>query len=91
MIEIIVYLIITIPVVGWYYLKWNNRNFEKLAARMPGPPSYPIVGTGLEFLGSAERKENNLFIKNKYNKPFMYIFFIFIRGHEQNNLFPETL
>jgi len=74
MIEIIAYLIVAILVVLWFHFKWNNRKFEKLTARMPGPPSYPIVGTGLEFLGSAERKENNLFIKNKYNKPFMYFF-----------------
>jgi len=75
MIDIIVYLIVAILVVGWYHIKWNNRKFEKLAARMSGPgPSYPIVGIGLQFLGSAERKKNNLLIKNQYTTLSMYIF-----------------
>ncbi|XP_060860448.1 cytochrome P450 4C1-like [Metopolophium dirhodum] len=53
--EIIIYLSVVIIVVFWCYFKWNNRHFEKLAARMPGPPSYPIIGTGYKFIGSQER------------------------------------
>ncbi|XP_016656341.1 cytochrome P450 4C1 [Acyrthosiphon pisum] len=45
MIEIIVYIIVVIFVVMWCYFKWHNRPFEKLAARMPGPPAYPFIGT----------------------------------------------
>lgn len=55
MIEIIYYLIVVILVVLWCYFKWNNRHVEKLAARMPGPPTYPIIGTGYQFIGSPER------------------------------------
>jgi len=63
MIEIIYYLIVVILVVLWCYIKWSNRHFEKLAARMPGPLSYPIIGTGYKFIGSPERNENNIFLK----------------------------
>jgi len=57
MIEIIAYLIVAIVMVLWYHLKLNNRKFEKLVARMPGlAPSYPTVGIGLRFIGSAKRK-----------------------------------
>jgi len=61
--EIIVYLNVVIIVVFWYYLKWNNRHFEKLAAKMPGPPKYPIIGTGYQFIGSPERNTNNVLLK----------------------------
>jgi len=63
MTEIIVYLSVVIIVVFWCYFKWNNRHFEKLAARMPGPPSYPIIGTGYKFIGSQKRNEHNIFLK----------------------------
>jgi len=62
MIEIIVYLNVIIIVVLWYYIKLKNRHFEKLAAIMPGPPSYPIVGIGLQFIGSQESNENNILV-----------------------------
>lgn len=38
------------------YDKWSRRPFEKLAAKLRGLPSYPIIGSGLVFLGSPERK-----------------------------------
>ena len=34
--------------------KWRRRRLEKLAAILPGPPALPIIGNGLEFLGSPE-------------------------------------
>jgi len=59
MIELVAYIIIAVLMVIWCYYKWKNRHFEKLAARMPGPPAYPIIGTGYQFIGSSERNENN--------------------------------
>ncbi|XP_022176867.1 cytochrome P450 4C1-like [Myzus persicae] len=55
MIDIIFYLNVVILVVLCYYFKWKNRHFQKLAARMPGPLSYPIIGIGYQFLGSSEK------------------------------------
>jgi len=58
MIEMIVYMIIVIFVVMWCYFKWHNRYFEELAAKMPGPPGYPIIGVGYQFFGlTSERKK----------------------------------
>lgn len=34
--------------------KWRRRRLEKLAAELPGPPALPIIGNGLEFLGTPE-------------------------------------
>jgi len=61
MIEIIFYPIVVIFVVLWYYFKWNNRHVEKLAAKMPGPPTYPIIGTGFQFIGSSERNKKIMY------------------------------
>ncbi|XP_015366846.1 PREDICTED: cytochrome P450 4g15-like [Diuraphis noxia] len=72
MIELIVYMIIVVLVVIWCYHKWQNRHFEKLAVRMPGPPAYPIIGTGYQFIGSSEQIMSKI-IDNakKYNlEPF---------------------
>lgn len=31
------------------YFKWKNRRFEKLSAKLKGPPVYPIIGSCLQF------------------------------------------
>lgn len=53
--ELIAYAIISFLVVLWCHLKWNRRHYERLAAKMTGPPSYPIVGSGLEFVGTPQQ------------------------------------
>lgn len=55
--ELIIYVVFAFLVVLWCHFKWNIRRYEKIAAKMPGPPSYPIIGSGLEFIGSNERKQ----------------------------------
>jgi len=57
--ELTAYAVISFIVVLWCHYKWNRRHFEKLASRMTGPPSYPIIGAGLEFVGTPQRKANN--------------------------------
>jgi len=71
--EIIAYVIVVVLVVIWCYFKWQNRRFEKLAAIMPGPRSYPIIGTAYKFIGSSERNENNTFLKT--NQMFYFCIF----------------
>ncbi|CAI6360436.1 unnamed protein product [Macrosiphum euphorbiae] len=55
MIEIIAYIIGIVLVMVWCYFKWQNRRFEKLAAKMQGPLAYPIIGIGYKFIGSSEQ------------------------------------
>lgn len=50
------YAVIALVVALWGRYKWNRRKFDGLAAKLTGPPSYPIIGTGLQFIGTHQRK-----------------------------------
>lgn len=53
------YVLVSSIMILWCYLKWKHRHFEKVASKLKGPPSYPIIGTGLECIGTHQRKTNN--------------------------------
>jgi len=80
MIEIILYVIVVLFVVIWCYFKWQQRPFEKLAAIMPGPTAYPIIGGGYQFIGltSERKKYRNIFLNNKLKVTSMYIILCFL-------------
>ncbi|XP_075233074.1 cytochrome P450 4C1-like [Lycorma delicatula] len=51
--------------------KWRRRRLEKLASLMPGPPALPILGNGLEFMGSPEDVMGKIIsISSSYESPF---------------------
>ncbi|KAF0752653.1 cytochrome P450 4C1-like isoform X1, partial [Aphis craccivora] len=54
-IEFTFYALFSFIVVLWCYFKWKNRHFEKVASKLKGPPSYPIIGTGLESIGTHQQ------------------------------------
>ncbi|XP_001951034.3 cytochrome P450 4C1 [Acyrthosiphon pisum] len=53
--ELTAYGVISFIVVLWCHYKWNRRHFERLASKMTGPPAYPIIGAGLEFVGTPQQ------------------------------------
>lgn len=88
--ELTTYAIISFLVVLWCNYKWNRRHFEKIASKMTGPPSYPIIGAGLQFVGTPERKAHTIIIISItlyctifINIIFFYnsFFFLIFRGH----------
>jgi len=79
--ELTAYGVISFIVVLWCHYKWNRRHFERVASKMTGPPAYPIIGAGLEFVGTPQRKSNDKNSRTK-NDSFWVFFF---RGHRENN------
>ncbi|CAH1715439.1 unnamed protein product [Aphis gossypii] len=59
-IELTTYALVSFIVVLWCYFKWKNRHFEKIASKLEGPPSYPIIGTGLESIGTHQQFSDNV-------------------------------
>jgi len=74
--DLITYVLFTFLVVLWCRHKWNLRRFEKLAAKMTGPPAYPIIGSGLQFIGSPERTENIRYQLTPVTYLYIYIFYV---------------
>ncbi|XP_046666697.1 cytochrome P450 4d1-like [Homalodisca vitripennis] len=51
--------------------KWRRRRLEKLASQLPGPPTLPVIGNGLEFLGGPEEvMAKILALCSRYESPF---------------------
>lgn len=73
--ELTVYATISFLVVLWCNFKWNRRRFERVAAKMKGPQSYPIIGSGLEFVGSPQREYKNAIRIREFSDKIKILFF----------------
>ncbi|XP_050545269.1 cytochrome P450 4C1-like isoform X2 [Daktulosphaira vitifoliae] len=52
--ELVSCIIILFLVIFWCRIKWNRRFIDRFAAKLPGPPSYPLVGSALELTGTTQ-------------------------------------
>nr|DAD54391.1 TPA_exp: cytochrome P450 enzyme 8 [Aphis glycines] len=58
--ELTSYALVSFLVVLWCYFKWKNRDFEKIASKLKGPPSYPIIGSALASIGTHQQFSDNI-------------------------------
>lgn len=47
------FLLVPLFVLWLIYFKLSRRNLNKHAAKIPGPPGYPIVGNLFDLMGSS--------------------------------------
>jgi len=72
-------LVFSFFAVLWCYFKWTNRHFNRLAAKLNGPPGYPIIGSMLEFVGPHIRMQQiqiHKTIRVKCHKILLYRQFV---------------
>jgi hypothetical protein len=48
---IVIFALLAVLVAMFVQHKWKNRHLEALAKKLPGPGGWPILGSGLMFLG----------------------------------------
>ncbi|CAI6354070.1 unnamed protein product [Macrosiphum euphorbiae] len=61
--ELIIYTLVALILALWFHWRWKHRYFLDLAEKLPGPPSYPLIGTTSMFTHTydetiAKLKEN---------------------------------
>ncbi|XP_034246944.1 cytochrome P450 4g15 isoform X2 [Thrips palmi] len=62
------YYLLVPTVILWYaYFRYQRRRLYELAAKIPGPEGLPLIGSALEFMGSA----NDIYI-NMWNRSLEY-------------------
>jgi hypothetical protein len=44
----------------YVHFRFRRRRMEALAAKIAGPPPWPIIGNALEFLGSTHGKRHHV-------------------------------
>lgn len=61
--DVLIPLLLIIIISAFINFKWKQRNLEKAAAKIPGPPALPIIGNALE-LWCHPRGMYNIFFCN---------------------------
>ncbi|XP_037950230.1 probable cytochrome P450 313b1 [Teleopsis dalmanni] len=55
----------------WIYFLWSRRRFYKIAWQLPGPPSLPLIGMGLNMMNPETLLPYLEKISEKYKTPFI--------------------
>lgn len=53
-------ILIVMIILGYSYIKWENREINKFASKLKGPKAYPLIGIAYKFIGTHERKEYDI-------------------------------
>ncbi|XP_045479100.1 cytochrome P450 4g15-like [Harmonia axyridis] len=60
------YFLLVPAMILWYaYWKISRKHLEELAAKLPGPPGYPLIGNALDFSGTSHIIFNHMIEKSK--------------------------
>lgn len=76
--ELIVYTAVALALAAWFHWRWKHRHFMELAAKLPGPPSYPLIGTTSMFTHTYDGKEFRtvpLGVVPKARRPDVFVHF----------------
>lgn len=69
--NLIFYAFVATVVAYICHYKYKRQRFEYLASKLPGPPTLPIIGNGLAFVGSTEDVMSKIeMFMTKYEAPF---------------------
>lgn len=60
--DIIICTIIVFVLAVWLHWRWKHRHFLELAAKIPGPRSYPLFGTISMFTNTYDGMNYNIFV-----------------------------
>ncbi|GBP32896.1 hypothetical protein EVAR_81687_1 [Eumeta japonica] len=58
-------LLLLLAALCWYGMfRWRRRRMYELAALVPGPPEFPLIGHLLKFSGSTQGPSSELYEEN---------------------------
>lgn len=68
--ELVIYTTVILILTLWFHWRWKYRSYLHLAKKLPGPPSYPLIGTTSMYTDTYDGKKLNfgsvIFIHQNY-------------------------
>lgn len=82
-----VFYCLLIPALLLWYIYWrlSRKHLLELAAKLPGPKGWPIIGNALDFAGTSPGKQKQISFSVSVS------FISFYRGFQMGILTPQEL